>query len=94
MGRLEVREVRPRELAQLTLIDPRPLLQNKTGVRQLAPLFMNSVFSRFRLLPFPSFAACAKGTYTEAMRAAKKIRYRLEWRKFATKFLPLLSRKA
>jgi len=28
------------------------------------------------------------------MRAAKKIRYRLEWRKFATKFLPLLSRKA
>jgi hypothetical protein len=28
------------------------------------------------------------------MRAAKKIRYRLEWRKFATKLLPLLSRKA
>jgi hypothetical protein len=29
------------------------------------------------------------------MRAAKKIRYRLEWLglKFATKFLPLLSRK-
>ena len=24
----------------------------------------------------------------------KNIRYRLEWRKFATKFLPLLSRKA
>jgi hypothetical protein len=30
------------------------------------------------------------------MRTAKKIRYRLEWLalKFATKFLPLLSRKA
>jgi hypothetical protein len=27
------------------------------------------------------------------MRAAKKIRHRLEWRKFATKIVPLLSRK-
>jgi hypothetical protein len=38
--------------------------------------------------------ACAKRAYTGAMRTAKKIRYRLEWRKFATKFLPRLSRKA
>jgi hypothetical protein len=28
------------------------------------------------------------------MRTARKIRYRLKWLKFATKFLPLLSRKA
>ena len=34
--------------------------------------------------------------YTGAMRTARKIRYRLEWLglKSATKFLPLLSRKA
>jgi lauroyl/myristoyl acyltransferase len=38
----------------------------------------------------------AKRAYTGAMRTAKKIRYRLEWLglKFATKFVPLLSRKA
>src|SRR5205809_7170101 len=46
-----------------------------------------------------SLAACAKRDYTGGMamrRAWKKIRYRLEWLalKFATKFLPLLSRKA
>src|SRR4030095_407016 len=28
-----------------------------------------------------AFAACAKRAYTGAMRTAKKIRYRLEWRK-------------
>ena len=41
-------------------------------------------------------AACAKRGYTGAMRTARKIRYRLEWLglKFATKFVPLLSRKA
>jgi hypothetical protein len=40
--------------------------------------------------------ARAKGAYTGAMRTARKIRYRLEWLglKSATKFLPLLSRKA
>ncbi len=53
-----------------------------------------SIFSRFRLLAERAFAACAKRGYTGAMRAARKIRYRLEWRKFATKFVPLLSRKA
>ena len=44
-----------------------------------------------------AMAAYAKRAYTGAMRTAwKKIRYRLEWLglKFATKFLPLLSRKA
>ena len=41
-----------------------------------------------------AFAACAKRAYTGAVRTAKKIRYRLNWLKFATKFLPLLSRKA
>src|SRR5215472_2954359 len=44
-----------------------------------------------------AFAACTKPAYTAAMRAAwKKIRYRLEWLglKFATKLVPLLSRKA
>src|SRR6478672_9228520 len=37
-----------------------------------------------------------KPTYTGAMRTARKIRYRLEWLglKVATKFVPLLSRKA
>jgi hypothetical protein len=58
---------------------------------------MNSIFSRFRLQPERAFAACAKRVYTGAMRTAwKKIRYRLEWLalKSATKFLPLLSRKA
>jgi hypothetical protein len=43
------------------------------------------------------FAACAKRAYTGGMRTAwKKIRYRLEWLALesATKFLPLLSRKA
>jgi lauroyl/myristoyl acyltransferase len=49
------------------------------------------------LLAERAFAACAKRAYTEAMRTAwRKIRYRLEWvgLKSATKFLPLLSRKA
>jgi Kdo2-lipid IVA lauroyltransferase/acyltransferase len=43
-----------------------------------------------------ALAACAKRAYTGAMRTVRKIRYRLEWLglKFATKFLPLLSRKA
>jgi hypothetical protein len=54
----------PRELAQLTLIDPRVLLQNKRGLLRLAPLFMNSIFSRFRLQPERAFAACAKRAYT------------------------------
>src|SRR5438045_1866793 len=43
------------------------------------------------------FAARVKPAYTGAMRAVwKKIRYRLEWLglKSATKFIPLLSRKA
>jgi hypothetical protein len=72
------------------------LLENNKGVRRLAPLFMNSLFSRFRLLPELAFAACAKRAYTGAVRTAwKKIRYRLEWLglKFATKLVPLLSRK-
>src|SRR5215813_12960147 len=58
---------------------------------------MNSIFSQFRLQPERAFAACAKRAYTGAVRTAwKKIRYRLEWLalKCATKFLPLLSRKA
>jgi hypothetical protein len=41
-----------------------------------------------------AFAARAKRAYTGAMCTAKKIRYRLEWRKFATQFFLLLSRKA
>ena len=43
-----------------------------------------------------AFAACVKRAYTGAMRTARKIRYRLEWLglKVATKFVPLLSRKA
>src|SRR5438309_6861820 len=43
-----------------------------------------------------ALAACMKPAYTGAMRTARKIRYRLEWLalKSATKFLPLLSRKA
>jgi hypothetical protein len=44
-----------------------------------------------------AFAACARRAYTGAMRRAwKGIRYRLEWLglKAATKFVPLLSRKA
>jgi hypothetical protein len=49
---------------------------------------------RFRLLPERALAACAKRAYTGAMRTARKIRYRLEWRKFATQFFLLLSRKA
>ena len=42
------------------------------------------------------FAAWAQRAYTGAMRTARKIRYRLEWLalKSATKFVPLLSRKA
>ena len=57
---------------------------------------LHSIFSRFGLLAERAFAACAKRAYTGAMRTARKIRYRLEWLglKFATKFLPLLSRKA
>src|SRR6266404_5816887 len=58
---------------------------------------LHSIFSRFRLLAERAFAACAKRAYTGAMRRAwKKIRYRLEWLglKSATKFIPLLSRKA
>src|SRR6266403_5947352 len=58
---------------------------------------LHSIFSRFRLLAERAFAACAERAYTGAMRTAwKKIRYRLEWLglKSATKFLPLLSRKA
>src|SRR5438094_109675 len=60
---------------------------------------LHSIFSRFRLLAERAFAACAKRDYTGGMamrRAWKKIRYRLEWLglKSATKFLPLLSRKA
>jgi hypothetical protein len=35
---LEVREVRPGKLAQLTLICARALLENNKGVRRLAPL--------------------------------------------------------
>jgi hypothetical protein len=52
--------------------------------------------TRFRLLAERTLGACAKRDYTGAMRTAKKIRYRLEWLglKSATKFLPLLSRKA
>jgi len=48
------------------------------------------------LLAERAFAACAKRAYTGAMRMARKIRYGLEWLalKSATKFLPLLSRKA
>jgi hypothetical protein len=38
MGRLEVREVCPRELAQLAFICARALLENNKGVRRLAPL--------------------------------------------------------
>src|SRR4029453_13395972 len=56
-----------------------------------------SIFFRFRLLAGRALAACAKRAYTGVMRAAwKKIRYRLEWLglKSATKFVPLLSRKA
>src|SRR2546430_12345964 len=43
-----------------------------------------------------ALAACMKPAYTGAMRTARKIRHRLEWLglKFATKFVPLLSRKA
>src|SRR5437660_2369543 len=57
---------------------------------------LHSIFSRFRLLAERAVAACAKRAYTGAMRTARKIRYRLEWLglKFATKLLPLLSRKA
>ena len=57
---------------------------------------LHSIFFRFRLLPELALAACAKRAYTGAMRTARKIRYRLEWLglKSATKFLPLLSRKA
>src|SRR4030095_5389985 len=58
---------------------------------------LHSNFSRFRLLPERGFAACAKRAYTGAMRTVwKQIRYRLELLglKVATKFLPLLSRKA
>src|SRR5207245_11308829 len=51
-----------------------------------------------RLVAERAFAACAKRDYTGgmAMRTARKIRYRLEWLglKSATKFVPLLSRKA
>ena len=49
-----------------------------------------------RLLPESAFAACAERVYTGAVRTERKIRYRLEWLglKFATKFVPLLSRKA
>ena len=58
--------------------------------------FLHSIFFRFRLLAERALAACAKRGYTGAMRTARKIRYRLEWLglKFATKFVPLLSRKA
>jgi len=57
----------------------------------------HSIFSRFGLLAEGAFAACTERAYTGAMRTAwRKIRYRLEWLglKSATKFLPLLSRKA
>jgi hypothetical protein len=38
--RLEVRDVRPRKLAQLVFIDARVFLQNNKGVWRLAPAFM------------------------------------------------------
>ena len=37
MRRLEMRDVRPRKLAQLALIGARALPQNNKGVRRLAP---------------------------------------------------------
>src|SRR5437763_1207465 len=58
---------------------------------------LHSIFSRFRLLAERPLAACAWRAYTGAMGTAwKKIRYRLEWLalKSATKFVPILSRKA
>jgi lauroyl/myristoyl acyltransferase len=58
--------------------------------------FTISAFAFIVSGPFPSFAACVKRAYTEAMRPARKIRYRLErlGLKAATKVVPLLSRKA
>src|SRR5882724_12183748 len=40
MWRLEVREVRARELAQLALIGLRAFVENNKGVRRFAPFFM------------------------------------------------------
>jgi hypothetical protein len=74
---------------------------SKTGGERVSSdqsefIIESSIFPRFRLLPERAFAACAKRAYTGAMRTAKKIRYRLEWLglTFATKVVPLLSRKA
>ena len=36
----EVREVRPRKLAQLALIGPRAFVKNNKGMRRFAPTFM------------------------------------------------------
>ena len=40
MRRLEVREIRPRKIAQFALIDARAFVQNNKGMRSFAPFFM------------------------------------------------------
>jgi hypothetical protein len=81
---------------QFSILDISSSSEHK-GVQRVAPLLMNSIFLHLHCYRCGSFAACAKRDYTGAMRTAwKKIRYRLEWLglTFATKFVPLLSRKA
>jgi len=40
MRRFEVRELRPRKLAQLALVGSCAFVENNKGVRRLAPFFM------------------------------------------------------
>src|SRR4029077_9090665 len=46
--RLEMRDVRPRKLAQLALIGARALPENNEGVRRLAPQFMRRRNNRWQ----------------------------------------------
>src|SRR5437899_11957454 len=47
--RLEMRDVRPRKLAQLALIGARALPENNEGVRRLAPTLMRQPNDRYLL---------------------------------------------
>src|SRR6476659_8194783 len=46
MRRFEVRELRPRKLAQLALIGSCAFMENNKGVRRLAPFFMWEPYDR------------------------------------------------
>ena len=57
MRRFEVREFRPRKLAQLALVGSCAFVENNKGVRRLAPFFMFTRGGRSGCAPSVSVAA-------------------------------------